>query len=75
MPQSEDYETLEEYEDAVDSFYDAIETDFEERRLHEIDEDQWDALKDSKTSLELRCTALPSLSLWIGTRWETHDGR
>jgi hypothetical protein len=39
MPQSEDYETLEEYEDAVDSFYDAIEADFEERRLHEIDED------------------------------------
>jgi hypothetical protein len=39
MPVLGDYETLEEYEDAVDSFYDALEADFEERRLHEIDED------------------------------------
>lgn len=37
-PQRDDFETEREYEDALDSYFDAIEADYEERRLHEIDD-------------------------------------
>ena len=38
-PRKSDYETEEEYNDAVDSFYDAIESDYEEKRLRKTRED------------------------------------
>lgn len=34
-PRRSNYETEEDYADAVDSFYDAIEADYEERRMED----------------------------------------